>query len=90
MTYNIVKHSYFDEYGKEHDIKYQIRTRKKFFIWSYWEYVTHRECGMGDCYNTRTSWGTREKAELFIKETLCPNKIYDSHSTISVLDVNCS
>ncbi len=69
----LIKHyEYFDEKGKVSHEYYYIQEWKK-FLWEYrWVDITHRECVMGDCYKTRTTFKTLEEAKDFVRNVLCP------------------
>jgi len=91
ITYYIIDVSRYGEKGELENTLYQIRYRKKWLgMISYWKYITHRECGMSDCYDSRTQFDTIENAEKMIKEVLCPNKIYDGWSTTTVGKIKCT
>ena len=72
MKYTIERDDYHDKNGKITKTAVYIKYRKSFFgLFTYWKYITHRDCGMSDCYDARTNFSTQEKAENFIKEILC-------------------
>lgn len=71
----VVKHVYYNEYGKPADKPtYYIRFKRK---WR-WRWVKHTECGWGDCYSTRTGFKTEEDAVQFISDVLVPGRPYDT------------
>lgn len=87
--YKIMRHSYFDEYGKEKNICYYILERRRFLGIPFWKEITHKVYGMGDCFNTTTQFKTIEDAEKFIKKTLCSGKPHDKLVEKEVKKVSC-
>jgi hypothetical protein len=87
--YKIFKQSYINEYGKETITYYYIKESRKFLGITFWFEIKHEICGMGDCYNVRTRFDTIEKAETFIKETLCPRKGSDKWIKEEIKNVSC-
>jgi len=85
-----VKHyEYFNEEGKLQHEYYYIQEWKRFLWWSYWKNIKHTECGMGDCYKTRTTFATLEKAQQFIREVLCPELPRDNRRESVVEIITC-
>jgi hypothetical protein len=91
MKYTIERDDYHDKNGKITKTAVYIKYRKSFFgLFTYWKYITHRDCGMSDCYDARTNFSTQEKAENFIKEILCPGKTYDNWNTTVINEITCT
>jgi len=91
IKYIIEKQERFGDKGKLEHTTYYIKWRKSFLgLFNYWKYVTHRECGMSDCYNARTNWSSEKKCEKFIKKVLCPGRTYDGTESTIVNEITCS
>lgn len=91
ITYSIIEQNRFNLKGGLEHINFQIRYRKSFYgLFTYWKYITHQDCGWGDCYDSITNFGTKKEATIFIKEILCPGKTYDGWETNTVDEITCS
>jgi hypothetical protein len=90
MTNFRIKHyEYFNEEGKVINKYYYIQEWKKFLWWFYWKDIKHTECGMGDCYKTRTTFKTLEEAQQFVENVLCPELPRDKSKETEVDTINC-
>jgi len=87
--FRIKHYEYFNESGKLQHEYYYIQEWKKFLWWSYWKDIKHTECGMGDCYKTRTTFATLEKAQQFIKDVLCPELPREKSRETEVALISC-
>ena len=86
----IIKHyEYFNEKGKVTIKHYYIQEWKKFLWWSYLKDIKHTECGMSDCYKTRTTFATLEDAQQFIRKVLCPELPRDKSREAVVDEMVC-
>lgn len=78
IEYRIIKNTYTDEKGVEGTTNYNIQTYRRFlYFWMKWRNITHLVCGMGDCYQSTTTWKTWGGAEKFAQEFICKGKHYD-------------
>lgn len=76
--YKIIESTYYDELGKPSNPYYYIKYKVKFLqFWYRWKVVTHRDCGMSGCYDSRTTFGTLEDAQKFAQEHICGNRVWD-------------
>jgi hypothetical protein len=71
MKYRIIENKYFDGYGDEYLIGYNVQIRKSFLGIKYWRNCTKEVCGYGDCFDEPIKFNILKKAEDFIKEKLC-------------------
>jgi hypothetical protein len=90
MKYQIVEAKYYNEFGEEKSKVYQIRRRKKFLGISYWSWVTHQICGMGDCYDVRTEFESHSKAHDFVVDVLCGNECRDGWNSKVISEFDCN
>lgn len=91
QIYNIEKREWIDEFGKAEFRFYAIYFYKKYWFWPWLvkRYITHVECGWGDCSNVVTQFKKLEKAQDFIANILCPKNPYDKTVTTKVEAIKC-
>lgn len=73
MEYKIFKSDYYNKLGEPTNTSFFIKKKKTILGFSYWKRVTHKVCGVGDCYNVETTFKTKKDAEKFIKNVLYAN-----------------
>lgn len=87
--FKIVKHIYYDKYGKEVRDCFTIEESHSFLWVNYWRDITHTECYETGCYKSTTEFKTEEDAKSFIRDILCKNKPYDRWCSNIVKCCNC-
>jgi len=87
--YKVFKYQYFNERGKSINKYFYIKYKTKFLWWTYWKTLKHTECGMGDCYKTRTTFKTVNKATEFIQNVLCKGNLIEKSKETEIKIVNC-
>jgi hypothetical protein len=87
--FKIFKQTYFDNNGLEYTKYYFIKQRKMFLGMEWWKDVRHRESGYGDSYMARTEFSTVDRAEVFIKNVLCPGVPRDKFIEVGVKSIEC-
>lgn len=87
--YKIMRHSYFDEYGKERNIHYYILESRKFLGIPFWKEITHQICNLTGCYSNITQFNTLEEADTFVKEKLCTKAPVSKFVEVEVKNVSC-
>ena len=88
-NFRIKHYEYFNKNGKVATEYYYIQEFKKCLWWSYWKDIKHEEYDWGDCYRTRTTFKTLEKAQQFIREVLCPELPRDRSREKIVETITC-
>jgi hypothetical protein len=89
MNYQIIRSTYYDEYGNGKDTYYYIKQRKHFLSIPYWKDITHRECYAGDISYERTKFSTEHEANQFIKEVLCKDKKTSNWVETLIKEIDC-
>ena len=86
----IRRYEFFNSKGKLVTEYYYIQEHKQNWLGLYrWKDITHLQCGMGDCYKSRTTFDTLEKALDFAENVLCKNTPYDTSVESTVDDYYC-
>ena len=89
MKYKIFELHHHDKYGKRENSQFFIKKRKTFLGIEYWKNVTHTECGYGDCYQTKTTFGTEELAREFIQNVLCKDVPRQKWISTPIKEMSC-
>lgn len=87
--YRIIENKYFDSYGVEHSLGYNVQMRKSFLGITYWKTYKKAVCGYDGIDYEPIQFNKLEKAEEFIKEKLCTGTPRDKHKTKVIGEYGC-
>lgn len=88
-SYRIIENKYFDAYGVEHFLGYNVQRRKSFLGIKYWKTYTKTVCGYGDCSDEPIKFNKLENAEAFVKEKLCTGTPIDKYKSKVIGEYGC-